>query len=242
MLTTAAVLAALTGIGARERAADPLAAPQTQTATASPDLAALPDGAVLVRALTTTNVYAWPDRASELVAILPGGQQAAATGRSSDDAWLRVLSPPDSSLAGWIPAGVLSGDEEALGSLPAFASAAPPSPRAALPRGQELLPDLTIVEAYVLDDGRLVLAILNDGTAPLVEIVVPLRVSKAEGEIVGVLKIGPTTLGPGARATVVTPVVVSEPGSYRIVLDAANEIVESEESNNTLATLLFPRR
>ena len=241
MLTTAAVIGALTGLGARERAADPLAAQPVPSPTAEPALAGAPEGAVLVHALATTNVYASPDRSSGLVAILPSGEPAAATGRSSDGTWLRVVSPPQSRLAGWAPAGVLGGEQRALAALPAVTTETPATARRA-PQPAERLPDLVVAEAYLLDDGRLALGILNSGSAPLVEIVVPLRISKAEGDLVGVLHVGPTTLGPGGRATVVTPLVISEPGSYRIVIDAANEIVESQESNNSLAALLIPRR
>ena len=240
MLTTAAVLGALAALGARERDAGLLVAAPTATAVATPEG---PAGAVVARAAATTNVYALPDRAAELVAILPGGQTAVVEGRSEDGTWLRVLYPPGSTLLGWVPAAVLTVERGASAAVPVVATDVPvtaagsPPP----PSNEERLPDLTVTEAFLLEDGRLAVGIRNAGTAALVQTVVPLRVTNAEGDILGVLKIGPTTLGPGARATVVTPVVVTEAGNYRIVLDAPNEIAESQESNNARTALLIPK-
>ena len=240
MLTTAAVLGALAALGARERDAGPLVAAPTATAAVTPEG---PAGAVVARAAAATNVYALPDRAAELVAILPGGQTAVVEGRSEDGAWLHVVYPPGSTLLGWVPAAVLTVERGASAALPVVTTDVPvPAAGSAPPASeQERLPDLTITEAFLLEDGRLAVGIRNIGTAALVQTVVPLRVTKAEGDILGVLEIGPTTLGPGARATVVTPVVVTEAGNYRIVLDAPNGIAESQESNNAHTTLLIPK-
>ena len=80
------------------------------------------------------------------------------------------------------------------------------------------------------------------GDASIVETFVPLNVSKASGEILGVLRIGPTTLAPGASATVLTPVVISETGNYILELDRFDEVRESDEFNNTFTTLLIASR
>ncbi len=243
MLTTAVVLGGLTALGTRERDTHALTASIAQPATDRTDL---PAGEVVVRALATTNVYARPDRSAEVVAVLPGGQPAAVEARSPDGEWVRLRYPAGGELRGWAPAGVLATERGDLATLPAVAVA--PSGRVAgaasstgaLTAADEL-PDLTVAAAFLLEDGRLALSISNRGPGALIATTVPVRVTKAEGDILAVLQIGPTTLLPGGRATVVTPVVVLEPGSYRIVLDPGNDIEESQESNNAFAALLIPK-
>ena len=245
VLTTAVVLGSLTALGTRDLDARALTASNPEQATDRPDL---PAGDVVVRALATTNVYAQPDRSAEFVAVLPGGQPAAVEARSPDGAWLRLRYPAGGELRGWAPAGVLAAERGNPTALPVVAAepsipvaGAPPSAQTPRLAGDERLPDLAVAEAFLLEDGRLALSISNGGAGALIATIVPVRVTKAEGDILGVLQIGPTTLLPGARATVVTPIIVREPGSYQIVLDAGNAIDESQESNNTLAALLIPK-
>jgi len=125
-------------------------------------------------------------------------------------------------------------------STPTLAGA-PPPPEGLPLAGDERLPDLTVAEAFLLEDGRLAMSIRSDGPGPLIATTVPVRVTRAEGDILGVLQIGPTTLLAGARATVVTPVVVREPGSYEIVLDATKQSDEAQEFNNAFRALLIPK-
>ncbi len=194
-----------------------------------------------VRAAVTTNVLVEPNRFAEIVAILPGDGEARTLGRTSDGAWLRLAYPPDSSTRGWAPAPALRIDAATLERLPVLVTVAAPAPVAAGDGrpAAEPLPDLLIADAFLLQDGRLAVGIRNVGEAPLVERLVPLIVSKAAGDILGVLRSGPATLAPGASATVVTPVVVTETGSYLLQLDHADEIRESGEFNNSFTTLLI---
>ena len=193
-----------------------------------------------LHAAATTNVRAQPERFAEVVAILPADREARALGRTSDGSWVRVAYPPDSSMTGWAPAAALRIDGGALEALPVVATVASPTP-AAVADGQneEALPDLMIADAFLLQDGRLAVGIRNVGGVSLVETIVPLNVSKVSGDILGVLRIGPTTLAPGASATVVTTVVVTETGSYLLELDRPDEIRESGEFNNSYIALLI---
>ena len=196
---------------------------------------------VSVRAASTANVRAEPNRFAEVVAILPGDRLARALGRTSDSAWVRIAYPPDASTGGWVHADALRLPAGAVDELRVLVtvSPTPPSTDGAVVAGGEELPDLIIVDAFLLRDGRLAVGIRNVGGAPLIEAFVPLNVSKSAGDILGVLRIGPTTLAPGASATVVTPVVVKETGSYLLELDRSDEIRESQEFNNTHTTLLI---
>jgi len=194
-----------------------------------------------VRASVTTNLRAEPDRFAEVVAILPGEREVRTLGRTSDGAWVSLAYPPDSPTTGWVPAPALRINDATLERLPVLVTIAAPAPDAAgdgAPTAEQL-PDLLIADAFLLQDGRLAVGIRNIGEASLVETLVPLIVSKAAGEILGVLRIGPTTLAPGASATVVTPVMVSETGRYLLQLDHSDEIRESGEFNNSYTTLLI---
>jgi hypothetical protein len=209
---------------------------QTAAATATPT-ATTPE---LVIAIATANVRAEPDRFSDVVAVLPTGRSVRLLGRSSDSTWIRVAYPPESDVEGWIPAATVSPAPETLAFLPVLITLATATPAAGSgdPEGEQL-PDLIIADAFLLQDGRLTIALRNIGDASIVETFVPLNVSKASGEILGVLRIGPTTLAPGASATVLTPVVISETGNYLIELDRPDEVRESDEFNNIFTTLLI---
>ncbi len=193
-----------------------------------------------VRVYATSNVRAEPQASAEIVAIVPGGSPAEAIGRTADGQWVRVAYPAGSTIRGWLPASRIEIDRETLSRLPAdplltsapAASAATPVPAA------DALPDLTISDVFLLQDGRLTIDIRNIGTGSLAGVEVPLTVTKLSGELLGVLRIGPTTLGPGGSATVVTPIVVSETGSYRLELDRPDEIRESQEFHNSYSALL----
>ena len=102
----------------------------------------------------------------------------------------------------------------------------------------EALPDLAVATAFLLPNGRLTMSLRNGGSAPLENQKISLQISSAEGEILGVLEIGPTSLAPGAVATVVTPVTVLRTGVYVLELDRTNTIAESSEFNNRFSQLL----
>ncbi|MDP6605451.1 MAG: hypothetical protein QF664_04225 [Dehalococcoidia bacterium] len=214
---------------------DPTAAPAAATPVASER------DASLVAAALTANIRADPDRFADVIAVLPDGRDARLLGRSSDGSWIKIAYPPSSAVEGWVPAEVLLTEGAALDTLPVLVVLATPTPSPAGDGGPagESLPDLTIAGAFLLQDGRVAIGLRNIGDAPVVEVFVPLNVSKASGDILGVLRIGPTTLAPGERATVVTPVVVSETGSYVFELDRPDEIRESQEFNNAFTTLLI---
>ena len=198
------------------------------------------DGPNTVYVYATSNVRAGPEATAEIVAIVPGGSPAEAIGRTADGRWVRVAYPAGSTIRGWLPASRIAIDREVLNRLPADAPqpSAPAVSAATAVAAADALPDLTISDVFLLQDGRLAIDIRNVGAGSLSGAEVPLTVTKVSGELLGVLRIGPTTLGPGDSATVVTPVVVSETGSYRLELDRPDEIRESQEFNNSYSALL----
>lgn len=231
VLVAAAVIAGSVIFGGADGDAPQVVTPAAVATAATPEF---------VIAIATANVRSEPDRFSAVVAVLPTGRTLRLIGRSSDSSWIRVAYPPQSDVEGWVPVETITPAPNTLDFLAVLVTIATPTPSATDgDAGGEPLPDLTIADAFLLQDGRLTVALRNIGEASIVEVFVPLNITRASGEILGVLRIGPTTLAPGASATVLTPVVITETGSYILELDRPDEVRESNEFNNTFTTLLI---
>jgi hypothetical protein len=148
---------------------------------------------------------------------------------------LPVAYGPTEADRGWLPATVRAAacGPDALVALPA-----PDAPAGPTESVSTALPDLTVGSVFLMRDGRLALDIRNDGDGPLTDAKIPLLVTRASGETVGVLEVGPTTLGPRGTATVVTPIVVSATGTYTLQLDRQESIIEAARTNNSATRLL----
>ena len=206
-------------------------------AEAAPSIVA----ASTARLATTSNLYARPARASDLVAIIPAGHQARVTGRTEDAAWLRVVYPPQSSLEGWVPrANFVAAGLPDLASVPALAAEVAASGSGASAASEaDALPDLTVASADVQPNGNLSVRITNDGRAAFAGRV-GLQVAGADGEILGVLEIDLTDrpLATGRSASVNTGVEVRSTGLFVIEVDRGNRVKESSEVNNIRRVLL----
>lgn len=189
----------------------------------------------------TTNVRAYPDPRGEVVAVLSAGRRPEVLGRTADGAWLLVAFDPvegePGDASGWLPADRLDLPPARLETLEVLAPPEPPS-RAAASEAPQSLPDLTLGSVYLLKDGRIALDIRNDGEGSLQDAKIPLLVTRASGETVGVLEVGPTTLAARGVATVITPIVVTSTGTYTLELDRQESIVEAARSNNSVTRLL----
>ena len=210
--------------------AAPAAAEPTPTVTAAP-------GLVAVRVRFTANVHALPDRGSQVVAIFPGGATTAADARTEKGEWLRVAYPPADSARGWVHASALEADSEAVAALP---SAAVPVGTPVAGRPVVPLPDLAIEQVSLLPGNVVSLVLRNAGSVSLTSASVTLRVMNPYGELLSVLRIGPTTLPAQGNATVVTPLTVVERGAYRLELDPENDIPEVDDGNNSYLAVLEP--
>lgn len=128
-----------------------------------------------VEVYATSNVRAAPEATAEIVAIVPGGRPAEAIGRTADGQWVRVAYPAGSTIRGWLPASRVVIDREALDRLPADAplpSAPAVTAETAAPTA-DALPDLTISDVFLLQDGRLAIDIRNVGGGGLINTEVP---------------------------------------------------------------------
>jgi hypothetical protein len=188
----------------------------------------------------TANLRAYPDARGEVVAVVPAGRQPEVLGRTADGAWLLVAlesleSGPGTQ--GWLPANRLDLSSARLDALEVMALPEAPAPRdQASTNGA--LPDLALGSVYLLRDGRIALDIRNDGDGALHDAKIPLLVTRASGETIGVLEVGPATLGARGVATVITPIVVSSTGTYTLELDRQESIVEVARTNNSVTRLL----
>lgn len=184
----------------------------------------------------TSNVRARPDASAPVVAVLPSGRQPEVVGRLAEGDWLLVVFGLGESERGWLPADRLGLPRDAIVALPTVAAPeAAPAPEAPAPSG---LPDLVIGSVFLMRDGHIALEIRNDGTGPLTDAKIPVLVTRASGETVGVLEVGPATLAPRGTATVVTPVVVTGTGTYTLQLDRQESIAEASRDNNSATKLL----
>lgn len=186
--------------------------------------------------VTTSNVRALPEAGAAVVAVLPGGRTAEVVGRLADGSWLLVQTGPSEAERGWLPADRLPlSDAERDAVAVAVPAEGVSLTGQAAPAG---LPDLVIASVFLMRDGHIALEIRNDGDGPLTEARVPVLVTRASGETVGVLEVGPTTLPPRGTATVVTPVIVLNTGTYTLQLDRQESINEVRRDNNGATKLL----
>lgn len=233
VFTAAIVIAAIWVAGGTGDAAADDGAGATATATVEGPTA---------RVALTANLYGSPSRSSDLVAIVPEGRAVRVTGRTDDSTWVRVIYPVTSTLEGWLPAANLV--EESVPDLAAIPDVA------SIAGGEEgggggglatelTLADLTVSSADVGLNGILSVRITNVGRSAFSDSV-GLRVTTAEGEIVGALDVdlSASPLGPGRSASVNTGVVVTQTGLFVIEVDPTNEVEESSEFNNSRRVLL----
>ncbi len=217
------------------------AADRTPQAAEAADATPTPvDGPTAVVALTS-NMYGSPSRTSDLVAIVPQERTVRVSGQTDDSTWLRVIYPVSSTLEGWIPAAnMVEASLPDLAAIPIVASvvrAEDGEPGGLLE--EAALADLTVSSADVQPTGQLAVRITNVGRAPF-EGSVGLRITTAEGEIIGVLDIdlSGSPLGPGRSASVNTGTSITATGLYVIEVDPTNEVEEASEFNNTRRVLL----
>lgn len=212
---------------------------QTSASTDSPPGAAGREQSGSILAMVTANVYATPTRDAEVIAILPAGQSARPLARNDASSWVSIAYPPSSTEHGWVRASALAITATAVTALPVSTDAATMTARDT--NTPAALPDLTIGDAFLLQENRLAIAIRNVGSGPVTDARFSVQIGKLEGDLVSVVEVGPTTIGAGGSATVVTPVTITTPGSYRITIDVPSSIGERLATNNTQVVLLVPR-
>ena len=233
VLVAAVIIAGVWALGGDEGEASPQAGTDhTPTATVEGPRA---------RVALTSNLYETPSRSGELVAIIPEGREVRVTGRSDDSSWIRVIYPVTSTLEGWLPAtNLVDGSLPDLAAVPDVASVGggEDGEGGGTLVDEPGLPDLTVSSADVGASGILTVRITNVGRGTFSGSV-SLRVTTAEGEIVGALDIGPLeALGPGRSASVNTGVTVTQTGLFVIEVDPTNAVEESSEFNNSRRVVL----
>jgi hypothetical protein len=233
VVIAAAVVALIVALDATENAATP--------AVANPTSTAVPIGGIVARAVLTTNLRVAPGRQSDIVAIVPTAQLTRVTGRSADGVWLRVAYPATSELTGWAARtnfDVIAGDLATVAVASAGASSGDPS-ASATSEVSDPLPDLALIDAYLLPNGSLTVVVENVGTGRFAGSI-GLQVTTGGGELLGVLDIQETTLLPDRTATVDTGPTIGVTGSYLIELDRLDRIEELSEFNNSTRVFLVP--
>ncbi|MDA0352600.1 MAG: hypothetical protein O3A10_10380 [Chloroflexi bacterium] len=209
------------------------------SAQATPDDPYAGLSGVIARAVLTTNLRATPGRQSDILAIVPTQQLTRVTGRNADGDWLRVTYPAGFDLAGWAPRTSFAVERGELATV-AVASivVASPADGVTIPGTEGApLPDLTMIDAYLLPNGSLTLVVENVGTGRFIG-TIGLQVTSGSGELLGVLDTQETSLLPNRTATVDTGLQITTTGSYLIELDRLDRIEEGSEFNNTTRVFL----
>ena len=207
-----------------------------ETAT-SANRAAPEAGAVFA---LTTNVYARPTRASDLVTIIPEGRAAIVTGSTDDGAWLRVVYPLQSTIEGWAPKTSARADSlPDLTTLPVAQTTPITSSSANGQGGPNALPDLTVSSAEVQANGQLIVRVTNAGIGAF-NGKTTLTIATGEGAPLGTAAVDFTqsTLPTGRSAVIDTKVTIRQTGLVVVEVDAEKSVAESNESNNTRRVLL----
>jgi hypothetical protein len=204
----------------------------TPTATARPSATPTPSGPG-VRAVATSNLYTQPNREADIVAVLPAGSRGLPDGRTTDDAWVHLTF---SNAKGWTSVAGLEFEGIEVRSLPVLAAAAP----TAVASGTPIAGADPALGEVTVQGGMLAVVVRNLGGTALTDATFVLQVTKAEGDLVGQATIGPTSLAAGASAIVATPIVITSPGSYRVVLAGVPGVEDAVRSDNTRQVLLIP--
>lgn len=188
---------------------------------------------VLARAVLTSNLRATPGRQSDILAIVPTQQLTRVTGRSADGEWLRLAYPADSDLAGWALRTSFEVERGDLATVTVASVGAPDDPDGGVvPSADEgPLPDLALIDAFLLPNGSLTLVVENVGTGRFIG-TIGLQVTSGSGELLGVLDTQETSLLPNRTATIDTGLEITTTGSYLIELDRLDRIEEASEFNN----------
>ena len=194
---------------------------------------------VLVRAMLTTNLRVIADRQSAVTVIIPTQEIAYVSGRTVDSEWLHLSYPVGSNIRGWAPATHFNLEHGALAAVDIISDAkANIDDSSVVPHHEtDLLPDLTIIEAFLLPNGNLTLVLENIGSGRFIG-AVGLQVTGASGNLIGLLDTEETILLPHRTATIDTGLQITTNGSYMIKLDRLDRIEEMDESNNTTTVFL----
>ena len=204
----------------------------TPTQTARPSATPTPSGPG-VRAVSTSNLYARPDRGADIVAVLPAGSRGLPDGRTTDDAWVHLTF---SNAGGWTSVAGLEFEGIEVRALPVLAAVMPTAVASGTPIAGA---DPALGEVSV-QAGMLAVVVRNLGGTAITDATFTLQVTKAEGDLVGQATIGPTSLAAGASASVATPIAITSAGSYRVVLAGVPGVEDALHADNTRQVLLIP--
>ena len=194
---------------------------------------------VLVRAMLTTNLRVTPDRQSAVTVIIPTQEIAHVSGRTVDSEWLHLSYPVGTNIKGWAPVthfNIERGDLAAVDITSAAEANIGDSSIVPYPETNPL-PDLTIIDAFLLPNGNLTLVIENIGSGRFIG-AIGLQVTGASGNLIGLLNTQETILLPHRTATIDTGLLFTTNGSYLIKLDRLDRIEEMDEYNNTTTVFL----
>lgn len=194
---------------------------------------------VLVRAMLTTNLRVNPDRQSTVTVIIPTQEFAHVSGRTVDSQWLHLSYPVGSDIKGWAPVTNFKIEHGQLTAVDITSDAETNIGDSSIAPYTETnpLPDLTIIDAFLLPNGNLTLVLENIGAGRFIG-TIGLQVTGGSGNLIGLLNTEETILSSHRIATIDTGLQITTTGSYLIKLDRLDRIEEMDEYNNTTRVFL----
>mgnify|MGYP002632461279 CR=1 FL=1 len=190
-----------------------------------------------IRLSFTANIRKYASIDSDIISILPNNSEINILRKDLASQWFYIALADSNTIQGWIQAIhvyqcectddilVLTQIEQLSNDLPIVEDKS------------ILLPDLAIYESTIMQSNKILLTLTNLGKQSLYESTFSIKITKVNGEIIGIVEFGPSSIEKKKFTTFVLPIVLKESGLHVIHVDYLNEIQELNEENNIISNV-----
>ena len=191
----------------------------------------------IIRLELTANMRKYASIDSDIIAIVPSDSEIIILRKDVTSQWFYIALLNSDTVQGWVQAihvyececinniAILTQTEQLNDALEQKVDTG------------ELLPDITIYESAIMQSNKIILTLTNLGKKSLYESTFSIKITKVNGEIVGILAFGPSDIEKQKYTTFVLPIVLKESGLHIIHVDYLNEIQELNEENNIISNV-----
>jgi hypothetical protein len=191
----------------------------------------------IIRLELTANMRKYASIDSDIIAIVPGDSEIIILRKDVTSQWFYIALLNSDTVQGWVQAihvykcecinniAILTQTEQLNDEL-----------EQKIDTG-DLLPDITIYESAIMQSNKIILTLANLGKKSLYESTFSIKITKVNGEIVGIVQFGPSDIEKQKYTTIILPIVLKESGLHIIHVDYLNEIQELNEENNIISNV-----